>query len=39
LAEYTKPPIDDGLEQALLEFVGRRKKQYFESPSNAGYVN
>jgi trimethylamine--corrinoid protein Co-methyltransferase len=39
LEEYTKPPIDDGLEQALLEFVGRRKKQYFESPSNAGYVN
>jgi trimethylamine--corrinoid protein Co-methyltransferase len=29
LAEYTKPPIDDGLEQALSEFVSRRKKQLF----------
>ncbi len=27
LAEYTKPPIDEGLEQALREFVNRRKKQ------------
>jgi trimethylamine:corrinoid methyltransferase-like protein len=34
LAEYTKPPIDEGLEQALAEFVSRRKKQLFESTSN-----
>jgi trimethylamine--corrinoid protein Co-methyltransferase len=27
LAEYNKPPIDEGLEQALNEFVDRRKKQ------------
>lgn len=27
LAEYTKPPIDEGLEQALSEFVRYRKKQ------------
>lgn len=29
LSEYTEPPIDDGLEQALSEFVSRRKKQLF----------
>jgi trimethylamine--corrinoid protein Co-methyltransferase len=34
LAEYTKPPIDEGLEQALAEFVSHRKKQLFESTSN-----
>ena len=26
LEEYVKPPIDEGLEQALSEFVTRRKK-------------
>jgi trimethylamine--corrinoid protein Co-methyltransferase len=26
LAEYAKPPIDEGLQQALVEFVSRRKK-------------
>ena len=31
--------IDVGLEQALLEFVGRRKQQYFKSLSNASCVN
>jgi trimethylamine:corrinoid methyltransferase-like protein len=34
LAEYTKPPIDEGLEQALIEFVSHRKKKLFESTSN-----
>jgi len=27
LAEYSKPPIDEGLEQALEEYVKRRKKE------------
>ena len=37
LAEYTKPPIDEGLEQALNEFVNRRKKQFFWSePISSG---
>lgn len=39
LAEYTKPPIDEGLEQALVEFVSRRKKHLFESTSNSGSLN
>jgi trimethylamine--corrinoid protein Co-methyltransferase len=39
LAEYTKPPIDEGLEQTLVEFVNRRKKQFFESTSNSGLRN
>jgi trimethylamine--corrinoid protein Co-methyltransferase len=39
LAEYTKPPIDEGLEQALAEFVNRSKKQFFESTSNSGLRN
>ena len=30
LDEYTKPPIDEGLEQALVEFVTRRKKLFFD---------
>ena len=30
LDEYTQPPIDEGLEQALVEFVTRRKKQFFD---------
>jgi trimethylamine--corrinoid protein Co-methyltransferase len=34
LAEYIKPPIDEGLEQALIEFVSRRKKQFFENTPN-----
>lgn len=29
LSEYTQPPIDEGLEQALVEFVNHRKKQFF----------
>jgi trimethylamine:corrinoid methyltransferase-like protein len=39
LAEYTKPPIDGGLEQALAEFVNRRKKQLLESTPNSGPLN
>jgi trimethylamine--corrinoid protein Co-methyltransferase len=31
LDEYTQPPIDEGLEQALVEFVTHRKKQFFDS--------
>jgi trimethylamine--corrinoid protein Co-methyltransferase len=39
LAEYTRPPIDEGLEQVLTEFVNRRKKQFFENTSNSGLRN
>jgi trimethylamine--corrinoid protein Co-methyltransferase len=39
LAEYTKPPIDEGLEQALTEFVRHRKQHFFESTSNFGLRN
>ncbi len=39
LAEYTKPPIDKGLEQALSEFVSRRKEQLLESPANCVPLN
>jgi trimethylamine--corrinoid protein Co-methyltransferase len=39
LAEYTKPPIDQGLEQALAEFVSRRKKHIFENKSNSSPLN
>jgi trimethylamine--corrinoid protein Co-methyltransferase len=39
LAEYTKPPIDEGLEQALVEFVSQRKKQFFENTFSTGALN
>jgi trimethylamine--corrinoid protein Co-methyltransferase len=39
LAEYTRPPIDAGLEQALIEFITRRKKEFFESASNSSLKN
>ena len=39
LAAYTRPPIDEGLEQALVEFVSRRKKNFFERTSNSGPSN
>ena len=39
LAKYTRPPIDEGLEQALIEFVTRRKKEFFESTSNSSLKN
>jgi trimethylamine--corrinoid protein Co-methyltransferase len=39
LAEYTRPPLDEGLEQVLIEYVSRRKKQLFESTPNSGLLN
>jgi len=30
LAKYEKPPIDQGVEQALVEFVSRQKKRLIE---------
>jgi trimethylamine--corrinoid protein Co-methyltransferase len=39
LAEYAKPQIDEGLEQALSEFVSRRKKQYLESKYSFDFLN
>ena len=39
LAEYTRPAIDEGLEQGLVEFVSRRKVQFFENTSNFSLRN
>jgi trimethylamine--corrinoid protein Co-methyltransferase len=39
LAEYIRPAIDEGLEQALVEFVNRRKEQFFNCASNSSLRN